>query len=334
MEGIQCLQSLLKQFEPETAGIHERLAACLEYQQEFAAIYSEKAAVSENIQDRIKRRNQILISFSNDLEIYFQKRAVRHHHKDFFSSADKDHRRGFIESLELKLAKFKATGQTNEILDLVENEGKEYRGVYLQPLLNRLTLAIKNYNKQVPSTYEAPFHYEEKHFSEQQREELLKKIQVKNVETAERMYSLYKSIQAMKVYGETLKVEHEKEGTTAVQLSEQLSRRVDAFLMENEVSLSENGTVSEEKFQDFDTDFRVHLHSQDDVMSKQRKTWLPIVGNILISLCSAGLALVAKLAYTKLKEGHASGFFTKTARMGLVDDIEESMKKFAVASCA
>ncbi|MCW8451008.1 hypothetical protein [Legionella quinlivanii] len=332
-DSLQVFQDQFKQLNPELIDAHEQIERFQQHQQAIVPVFASKMAVADTIRERLILRSKIFADFDLELQEYLSKRNQRHHTKDFFNSADQSSRTLFIECLEKQLAQFKATGDSQSLLDLINTRGKAYSGVHFKPLLNRLTLAVKEYRKQVPATYEKPFVFIPRVLAD--RDALLGRIRAVNADAAEKIDVLYSSINAMEAYSEKLAIDDKAKAETASTLACQLKQRVDEFLMDNESVLTDSGKVDEQTYRAFEDDFRLHLHSQDDAMSERRNTWQPLLGNIFVSVISAGLALIAKLAYSKIKDGYASAFFTNTSRMGFVENIERSVKSMATtASCA
>ncbi|WP_133139076.1 hypothetical protein [Legionella genomosp. 1] len=332
-DSLQIFQAQFKQFNPELIDVHEQIEKFQQHQQAIEPVFVNKMAVADTIRERAILRSKIFSDFDLELQEYLSRRNQRHHTKDFFNRADQFSRTAFIERLAAQLAQFKDTGDSKALLDLINTQGKAYSGVHFKPLLNRLTLAVKEYRKQVPASYEKPFVFTPRILAD--RNELLGRIRAVNADAAEKIDVLYSSINAMEAYSEKLAIDDADKAKTASTLACQLKQRVDEFLMDNESVLTESGKVDEQTYRAFEDDFRLHLHSQDDAMSERRNTWQPLLGNIFVSVISAGLALIAKLAYSKIKDGYASAFFTNTSRMGFVENIERNVKNMAeTASCA
>ncbi|STX29146.1 Uncharacterised protein [Legionella beliardensis] len=288
-----------------------------------------KAGCVNIAQIRIIERQKLSNQFKQALQTYLDKRAEKYNIKDKLIPIDKNHREAFVSALKDRLDNYTENGDSQLILELIRNNKSKFPGQYLQPLLNRLILAIQNHDKTLPQAYNADF-TEEIHLPKPNLEEaprVLQRLQLSKStkELAAKIKQIYQDIEDMLQYGKTLNYEcgtNKELSQTPIELAEGLKERLDEFLVVNEDKIKKPGATRNQLMHTFYQDFDTHLYSQADTMSEHRDkdSWKPIVANIALNL----LALL-KLAVSKIITGHASFFFQQTTRMEKVEAIEQSL---------
>lgn len=131
---------------------------------------------------------------------------------------------------------------------------------------------------------------------------------------------LFAAIKAMRDDGEKLiggKTKRDREcGRVAIELADHLKSEADTFYNKN---------YSADKVPEFKKNFKVLLHSQDDIMTHHRAKWKVIVANIALAMTVVGaIALAARVAKQKIQGKSPSLFFSKTNR-------EQHIKKISKA---
>lgn len=138
---------------------------------------------------------------------------------------------------------------------------------------------------------------------------------------------LYSKIINMKEYGVSLLAVDNLKGHAAVHLADQLEKTAKSY--------SESLQHSDKNLEQFKTEFKKLLHSQDDLMKTHRELWKPISANILLALTGLGLlAIVVKTCVAwadnasnnKPFSFNNALFFAKTNRELKNEAIEESIE--------
>lgn len=136
---------------------------------------------------------------------------------------------------------------------------------------------------------------------------------------------LYFRIKEMEVYGNSLYAIDRDKALIVLELVQALHKKLDQFYDE-----SSSKQFSVEQFNQFATEFKHLLHSQDASLNEYRASWKTIVANILLALTGIGLlAIVVKTAFSVVKSStqcawHSCLFFSKTACQENVERVEES----------
>lgn len=136
---------------------------------------------------------------------------------------------------------------------------------------------------------------------------------------------LYFRIKEMEVYGNSLYAIDRDKAHIVLELVQALHKKLDQFY--DEFSSKQ---FSVEQFNQFATEFKHLLHSQDASINEYRALWKTIVANILLALTGIGLlAIVVKTAFSVVKSPtqctwHSCLFFSKMACQENIERVEES----------
>ncbi|WP_419418701.1 hypothetical protein ACNVED_09050 [Legionella sp. D16C41] len=295
---------------------------------------------------RIQKRKELANFFKQELDNYLINRAKRFNVKDNLTAKDSKARRLFIKGsektkgLEQLLDDFILKGDSRALLEFININKTSLPGYHLQPLVNRLTIAIKNYEKIIPINYSSDLTAEVyiPSLNVADAKNVLEHLQ-QNIETkalAVEIEKLYQAIETMYDYGVRLKDEaviakniKESSAQTVINLANDLKENLDEFLVKNETTLQEGGPARKQLLQSFQQDFKTLLHSEDDHLSEHHgEAWKRIVANIALSVFT-----LIKLTVSKLTTNQASFFFQQTERLKKVDAVEHSLDA-VVASAA
>ncbi|WP_131793423.1 hypothetical protein [Legionella brunensis] len=153
-----------------------------------------------------------------------------------------------------------------------------------------------------------------------------------NLKSPASFNNLYLKIKFMQDFGETLSHVDKPKGDAVTKLAEELKQKVDEFSKQ----ISQE-PPSPEDIKRFQADFKKLLHSQDNIMKEHREILKPIVANILFSLLTLGIGLLAisikagvgaVRAYQDDRKIAASDilFFAQTKREQAIDTIEKDIE--------
>lgn len=140
---------------------------------------------------------------------------------------------------------------------------------------------------------------------------------------------LFKKIQIMKDYGQSLNDSGVAKGAQVIELADQFIQKAKKFVTEQAVKPKD-----ELELQAYQVEFKKLLHSKDDVMRIHNALWKPIITNIAITLLFFPVAfpylvinaIVTAACSEKDKPTFASDylFFGKTRTEQLIGDIGDS----------
>lgn len=244
-------------------------------------------------------------------------RTFRYLVKDFFTSADARRRVTFIDDLTTKLTALKTNPKIDvqAILTFINKHKADFPGTHLQPALNFVATQLINLERTVnnrPVSNEVAT-----------VEEISQKLTaLNNPAYKQAILTLYKHINKMDKYGQDLN--NKKGAPNEAKVIRQLAREL---TLELDKLVSQDTLPTSTQYQQFKEDFTCRLHSQDKSMSTHRKLWKPIVANILIGICTLGLALVSQAIVSKLTQRHAQLFFSKTKRQHTQKGVEKELKQ-------
>ncbi|WP_131783053.1 hypothetical protein [Legionella gresilensis] len=287
-------------------------------------------------QSRIATRMILASDFKQELDDYLVNRTKRFSFKDTLLWKDSQARALFIngsptkEGLKSALENYVNDGNSKKLIKFINTNKFNFPGQHLQPLLNRLIIAVRDYDKTLPIDYSDDFSSEiyAPIVSLRNANSVLKRLFNNNdtKDLALGIKSLYSDIEGMHKYGidindkEYLKGNKTNPGQTAIDLAYRLKDSLDEFLVKNEDELIRGGIVRKQRLLSFHENFKTLLHSEDDKLSKHREAWKPIVANIALNIFS-----LIKLAISKITTRQATFFFQRTQRMQKVDAVEHSL---------
>jgi|GEM_PF-4393539 len=280
-------------------------------------IILEKREINQNklaeIQQKIIRqhtynlRGEIHQKFEAELSVYLTKRQDKYLIKDMITQSDKTIREEFIKKVNQKLYDFRISD--NALLISFIKENKElYKGYNLTSILNRILVKIEEYQNKVSNNFiEKP--QVEKH-------EITQKLnQYKDKVFANKINQLRLKIDNMYDYGNKLLTSDISAANLTMELAAGLQKRVDEFIMQDFPNLD-----------NFISNFKIHLHSYDDVMHQHRLSWSwkPILSEILNVL-----TLFIPAAVSKLYCGQAFFFAFNINRMNKIEEIDVTINAIA-----
>ncbi len=227
--------------------------------------------------------------------------------KDNVTSSDKDARTAFVNELNALLQKYRNenTIETNEeVLELIDQKGKDFPGVHLQTALNRIKLELLEAREEQEELVEADIgvillNHPDERF-------------------ATSITKLFEKIDDMKRYGTSLPANDQG---MVLRLTKKLKN--DVFQLVNANPLH---APTHEKFKQFEQKFTARLHTEDVAMSKHTG-WGAFLKNLLAAIVTVGIALGVKLAYSKHTTGVVSFFADKTGKQSQVDTVGHALRE-------
>lgn len=276
-------------------------------------------------------------SMSAKLDDYMREREQRYKRKDKIISADKDLRRMFANQLKNALDSYARSGDSADLLELIDDGKENFGGLHLKTLLNQLTVDVLDYERKqrqalalqgevapAPEVALAPVPaVPDDH---QRAIDLLASFpqDQEHDKFKEAINNFYAQIESLKQYGDIISAKHPVNGAKISQLANQLAEDVDRLVLENPVGKA----TAAESYKAFEQIFTARLHSQDVIIRHHRPVW-PIIANIAIGVGTLGVALGVKLIHSKKTEGRFALFFDKAAP---IQKSVESLEKFVKAN--
>lgn len=233
---------------------------------------------------------QALVLSIND---YRKKRAAEYKVNDFFTSADKTARELFITQLEMQLLDYANTGNSDVVLETIQQKFAKFPGKNLQPLLHKITAAVLSFGQEITTDSERLV-------------EILTSLENNHPQYAITLKSLLQKISDMRDYGA------KRHNPIIIELADKLKQDVQRFVLNHGEKLPDI-----EMYQTFTKKFNARLHSEDNVMHEEGKNWTHLVANIALVLF-----LIPKLIYSKVATGRCSFFFEETKATDFVSSIE------------
>lgn len=274
--------------------------------------------VLQGTRQRIEQRVKSMDEFTQLFDGYKTQRAKRFSFKDSVDKRDARQRQEYIDELNKQLDNFKKQGDLpslDELYNKAQSGCADFHGLTLRPMLRRLLVVLQESRQELV----------ERAGSVNDNKHLPRKVSKANVQDA--LDALYSKIEAMGDYAEKLKDKRPENVVNAVtEISSQLKRRLDDFV---KAKLEGENQVTTEELTSFTKDMRNILRSQDDTMHSERSWLAPIAANIVAGLFTLGIALGIKLASSKLTQGYATFFMSKSQREKNVDDVDEALEHLA-----
>ncbi|KTD61595.1 hypothetical protein [Legionella spiritensis] len=324
------MQFSLEQLKPASDDSLEELATIQVNLQELRDSYDRKQGILDGVAERYLARKEWAIQCKSSLDAYLTERKNKYGVKDMVNASDSTRRLELVRELKGKLDEYSAHGDSTVVSSWINDHYAMVPGRRLQSLLSRIMVGLYANEQAVPEDYLAPEHILP---LPDHNEALGIKARISNEQLKGCMRNLYDKIDLLKTYGETISNDDHEAGQTAIDLSEQLQRRVDAFVITHQETLQdEDPGITQKDFDLFRNGFRHLLHSQDDNMSHHR-TWGPLIGNVFLAVSTLGIALGVQLLVSKWRHGHASCFFSDTHRNKLVDDVDKALTNIPLSVC-
>ncbi|WP_412754038.1 hypothetical protein [Legionella londiniensis] len=294
----------------------QKIDEILENKVKLTESLEKKALINKQLGERVKEREALVTKLSQELDDYIQNRNDKYRVKDTFFAGDKSERESFISELKQKLQHYSESNSSKEILDYIEENKSKFIGFNLQSLLNRIALGLTDLAKKVAANYEDEQVAAESPMPAQEILRLFKGKQGDHLAYAEAIEALYGKIQELDRYGSTLKEDDQK---IVHEHAESLKTRVDGF-----VTAHSDDLPSKEQMTAFQKEFRLHLHSKDDIMCKH-DSWKPLIANIALAVFTLGIALGIQLIASKVSTGRFAFFMDRSERLRREDAIEEKL---------
>lgn len=283
----------------------------------------EKEKASLRLDKRIQDRKESVADFKTKFEQYIANRSTRYRIKDFFNSQDWKDRSTFIngenelKGLTQKLEEYAKSGDSQPLLDHL-NE-KSYPGYNLQPIINRLKLAIKKIATKGDEEVDKHAYNRSYNLA----------LTVLPQQFRQHIYELINAINKLKQDEIQDEISNQDDKEVARTLANDLTQKVKDFVIDNQEELDQNKlgqNNSSQRLKDlldlFKSDFDCLLHSQDDVLSKYEST-KTIFKNIGLALLTV-VTLSGYLWYSLYKN---DSFFYKPDAIETADGVNELAKK-------
>lgn len=323
-DELQQLVDLVTPFD-ETKSMSAKFTNYLEAKKNAGEQLETNKLANERLLARIDHREGLVINFRQKLESYLETRNRRYVLNDAILSIDGKYRTAFINVLFDKLDAYHASGNAQPVIRFISGNIDKFPGNNLQAILNKLTIELLDFDKQIPENFtDLPAAAEDTTNLHTDAAGLLLTLGDDRNEYVQNINNLYERIAHMREYGEKLDTEGNTCGIDVSKLADQLQTDVDHFVLAHK-----DASPNKASYTSFKTQFTARLHSQDDEMSKHREAWKPILANICIGIVSLGIAIGFKLIISKLSTGRASLFFDETARQEKIQSIDKSLQTLA-----
>lgn len=274
-------------------------------------------------------RFNLMDSLSVQLQNYEDNRQKRYQVKDAFSNNDRELRSAFIGELLMQMATFVNSGSSAELLKLIQDRKEEFPGIYLQSILNKITVQLMDYDS-APNQFQnaADFDADDAAFNalNDQALQILENLDrdvPQNLNYYNGVQNLYSKIDVMRNYGNSLSNQTHKD--SILKLSKELRSDVNQFV----IARQQPGHNDEVLYNQFKTKMTARLHSQDNVMNKLGGQAAKIIANIAAGVFTLGIAIGIRLLYSKIKYGHATFFNDKTPIQKTLDSLEKGVETVA-----
>ncbi|MFC3907639.1 hypothetical protein ACFORL_00915 [Legionella dresdenensis] len=276
------------------------------------------------IEARITKRKAIKEEIGQQLDKYLSDAHSQHVAKDFVYKNGEKQRQDVINAIKSDVDAFVSSGDSAALLLAVKTV-KKNAGDTLRPVLNRILVQITDYKKAAPANLEqglvaiVPVDHQRAVDALTQRRAFANatsNITVKNKQNAQldHLDTLNLQISEMKAYGEKIKTKSPEAGQCAAKLAAALQQRIDDLIVNHADKFNNHQFMKQ-----FAEDFKVLLHSQDDMMGKHRSVWLPIVADIINTL-----TLFIPAAVSKLFTGHAFFISFNTERENQIGKMDKT----------
>ncbi|MBA3536488.1 MAG: hypothetical protein H0T84_07760 [Tatlockia sp.] len=311
---LDLVKASLNLLKPQSNTLLTKLAHFSESFGEFTEQATRAKALNEQLVARVSKREEFVGRVRGEITNYHRERQNRYPVKDYFFSKDLEVRNGYVNQLDVLLGNYAEFGDPNPVVEYINN--KQFPGVNLQPIINRLKLGIKDHEtvvKVIPD-------HSKNYFDAAQ-------ILI-NLEQNPKNHAFIKRIRVLNnkielIYNFSNSLEDSNEKTIAQDLAKSLLQQVHIFVIANH-NLSEQGNIGDNEFKNlldnFKADFDCLLHSQDDVLSKHY-SWKTIVANIglaVLAIFTLGASVGAMYGF------HGAAFF-KADAIEYIDKVEETL---------
>lgn len=261
-----------------------------------------KRILNENLNSRINERQMQVEAIFELLMPHLSARAGAHPIHDL--------------NLGEKLQEFVDMGDAPDIVPLIKQYLAQYPGTYMKGILSKIATIVIDTKRKIPNQYErveiAP------PLDDGEIQEALLSEWGNNHNAKNELQQFVDTIKKMALFAGELPV---AESVVVKNLSESLQFDLHQFLKKTKNSIPNSQTVDE-----FFEVFMFKLHSEDEIMSKHRAAWKPIVLNISIAATVFGLLLIAlKLVISKVQTGRARFFSQNTARVNHVESVGDAL---------
>ncbi len=199
-------------------------------------------------------------------------------------------------------------GNAKNLVSLIENNKANFPGLHLQPILNRLWLALQD-NEQV--TDERIQAYEKLGSAKLNDPDL-------NSRFREGVYVLHSQISELSKLSEF-----------NPQIIDALTKKLRYKINDFTINYA-NKTLTNESVNQFRTEFMAVLHSHDDTLSRQNNFCQLFLVNLALAFLTLGLAVGIQLVTSKLLTGRASFFCADSAALCQVTQIERTAMEVMV----
>lgn len=300
------LSSILKVERPENTLVHDVSSAIKELQ------------VNQiTLSKRIDERKRIAELHKSNILSYLEYRKNKYTFKDMIFTEDRKNREFFLEDLKKELDNYAHNGNCYLLQTKITNGQLIFPGTFLKSILNRLSLALNDNEKVLPTSNENDSILM-----------ILTELRALNPLYVNQIFQLKEKITALEVYGVNLE-SNTQLCKVVLQLANDLNLQLNHFIRTHSQHVPNYQDLS--SFREL---FLLRLHSCDDLMSVHRESWKPIIANIIIALLSLGIAPAVKAAHSKVTTGRCSLFFVSTQRENLVKEIDMQTEEIASAAPA
>ncbi|MDR3441441.1 MAG: hypothetical protein P4L65_00310 [Legionella sp.] len=261
---------------------------------EITAQITQSQTANQALEARILQRTRLVDeTLILNLNNYWAERKKRYSIKDALSPKDKSKRHKFIETLTEKLQEYAISGDSTQVLHLIEQKMPLFPGIKLHVILNKITSELMDLDHKIPDNYHEARPIEEDFDTKHARAiAQLEKHQQAHPDYVKAINNLYELIQKM----------HD----SWPELTQKLRHDVDRLVLAHPQNIPD-----QIQYNQFKKQFTARLHSED-INDSQRSSWKLNLANIAVGILTLGIALGIKLIHSKIVEGRFKLFFEKT----------------------
>ena len=222
-----------------------------------------------------EKRKELVNTFTLNLNAYKNTLLADTSMFDFIITNDKLARITLLDQVIDSLSNYAQSAEYENLLLIIRSHISDFKGVHLQSRLNKITATVLDFEQGLLE----PESIALRDLENQQAAECLNQIKPQNTAYVDSINKLHEKINILRRYGETLIQKQSPSGSLVVQLADQLKRNTNHFI------INHGGQVpSSPEYQAFREQFTARLHSEDDILSKDKSGFGRIVANIAFVL--------------------------------------------------
>ncbi|MBA2650657.1 MAG: hypothetical protein H0U73_00095 [Tatlockia sp.] len=318
VESLQHLIACLGLLNPESIKVSEGLAAVIEVSAKLKAQVNTRLDDCAKLEGRISARDELATEFNEKFLNYIVERKSKSPNKakDFIFS-DGDDREKFVNELVIKLNNYAESGNSIEVLSYLNKQ--IFPGWGLQPIINRLKIAIKELDNDIPKSEEiVQIEIEVDDDARYlQVASILRSMDNRSLAFGQAINELYKKVDLINHFADSLTKDKVDEKNAAIILAITLKKQIDTFIISNKRILCEphDSVVKKNLLFNFQSDFICQASTCNDLLSKE-SSWPTILANIALAVAavlSGGITLLIQAGLRYGLGGRDSLFYKPDA---------------------